>query len=245
MTEISAIPGFAEPVASWSHFAGAVLFAWLSARMLKRGWLGPSEGAAEVGRRARMISLGIFCFACLALFSISGVYHLLEKGGTARNVLLRLDYAFIFVLIAGTLTPTHVFMFKGPMRWGPLIVFWSAAITGLVLFSIFGAMPRWFSVTLFVGLGWCGIIAVISGWQRFGASVVEPLLLGGVVYTIGALIQVARQPVIIPGVIGPHELFHLAVIGGALLHWKFIYQFADGQLPAVVSERPTCSEASI
>ena len=86
---ISSIPGFAEPVASWSHLLGAIVFAVLSVPMLRRGWHGPSSGRAIVPRLARMISLGIFCFAAVALFSVSGTYHLFAPGGTARDVMLR------------------------------------------------------------------------------------------------------------------------------------------------------------
>ena len=55
-----------------------------------------------------MISLAVFAFSCVLLLSLSGVYHLLTPETAARGVLLRLDHAAIFVLIAGSFTPVHV-----------------------------------------------------------------------------------------------------------------------------------------
>ena len=53
------------------------------------------------------------------LLSMSGVYHMMESGGTARAVMGRLDHSAIFVLIAGTFTPVHGILFRGWARWGP------------------------------------------------------------------------------------------------------------------------------
>ena len=47
--------------------------------------------------------------------------------------------------------------------------------------------------------------------------------MGGLAYTIGAIFEYLRQPVLIEGVVGPHELFHVAVVLGIGFHWWFIY----------------------
>jgi channel protein (hemolysin III family) len=238
---ISSIPGFAEPVASWSHLLAAVLFAVLSVRMLRRGWRGTDR--AVLDRTGRMMSLGIFCFACVALFSVSGVYHLLSFGGAARSVLLRLDHSFIFVLIAATFTPPHVYLFKGLIRWGPLLLIWTIAFTGITMRAVFGPdVPAWLGVIIYTAMGWSGLIGGVATWRRYGSDFVEPAVIGGLVYTAGAAVQLAQGPVLIPGVVGSHELFHFAVIGGALSFWKFIYRFADGGLPSIRLEAPLAAE---
>ena len=224
--------GFAEPVASWLHLLAAVLFLVLSVRMLRRGWRGGEQIA--VGRTTRMACLGLFCFACVALFSVSGVYHLLGFGGTARSVLLQLDHVFIFVLIAATFTPPHVFLFKGVLRWGPLTFIWAVAVCGIALRLTFGEdVPSWLSVTVYTAMGWSGLVGGVAIWRRYGSDVVELGIIGGLVYTAGAAAHLAQNPVLIAGVIGHHELFHLAVIGGAVSFWKFIYRFASGEPPTV------------
>ncbi|MEK6250249.1 MAG: hemolysin III family protein [Planctomycetales bacterium] len=225
---IESVSGFAEPVASWSHFFGAALFFVLSIVLLRGGWRAAADLPAAT-RWARMFSLALFCFSAVSLFSVSGVYHLLGFRNEARDVMLRVDYAFIFALIASTYTPIMVYLLKGILRWLPLLLIWSAAITGIVLFAVFGEIPIWFSVTLMAGLGWSGIYPVIVLLKRYGFRFVEPVLSGAAAYTIGAAIQAAGEPMIIQGVLGPHEIFHIAVILGALCHWKFIHTIATSE----------------
>ena len=90
MNEVYPIPGFAEPVSSWTHLAAAGVLFFLSISLLRQG---TSAG--------QIISLFVFAFSCVFLLSMSGVYHLLPKSGAGSLVLRRLDHAAIFVLIAG------------------------------------------------------------------------------------------------------------------------------------------------
>jgi hypothetical protein len=91
------LPGFSDPVSSWTHLAGAGAFACLAPSLLRRGR----------GDGARLAFLGVFTFSTVFLLSMSGVYHLLSPGGAGRAVLRRLDHGAIFMLIAGTFTPLH------------------------------------------------------------------------------------------------------------------------------------------
>lgn len=47
-------------------------------------------------------------------------------------------------------------------------------------------------------------------------------MMGGIIYSLGAAFNLAHQPVIIPGLIGPHEVFHVVVILGSLMHYYFM-----------------------
>src|SRR4051794_4002693 len=111
------LPGFTEPASSLSHLFGAGLFTVLGAVLLWRG-----RGSAS-----RVTFLGVYVFATVFLFSMSGVYHMLPFEGAPRAVLERLDHSAIFVLIAGTFTPAHGLLFRGWQRWLPLVLIWSAA----------------------------------------------------------------------------------------------------------------------
>jgi hypothetical protein len=42
--------------------------------------------------------------------------------------------------------------------------------------------------------------------------------------------------VLIPGVVGAHELWHVAVLVGLSLHWRFIFRFAGGAPDVEVPE---------
>ena len=80
-------------------------------------------------------------------------------------------------------------------------------------------------------MGWLGAVGGAVLWQRHGARFVRPLLLGGLAYTAGAVLEFLRWPVVVTGVIGAHELFHVFVLLGAALHWRLVWTFADGTIP--------------
>ena len=74
----------------------------------------------------------------------------------------------------------------------------------------------------YLGLGWLGILSAYLTHRLHGFTIIKPLLLGALAYTAGASLEFLRLPVVISGVIGPHELFHIAVLAGLAWHWQFI-----------------------
>ncbi len=216
------IPGFSEPFSSLSHLAGAAVFAWLGVYLVLRG-----RGSA-----GRMASLIVFALSCVLLLSMSGVYHLLSPSGVPRYVLHRLDHAAIFILIAGSFTPVHVILFRGPWRWGMLAIVWTMAITALTLKTVyFDSMPEWLGLLLYLGLGWFGLVSGIAMARRFGFRFIRPVVWSALAYTFGALADFAHWPELVPGIFGAHELFHIAVLAGIAFHWKFILGIASGDIP--------------
>ena len=214
---IYAIPGFSDPVSCFSHLLGAGVFAVLGVMLVHRGR----------GHRGRSIALALYVLCCVFLLSMSGTYHLLSHESAARSVLRLLDHAAIFTLIAGTFTPPHCILFKGPSRWGTLLFIWSMAATGITLKTVFfNDVPNWLGLSIYLMLGWVGVVSGGVLWRRHGYAFVRPLAWGGIAYTAGALFDYLKQPTIIPGVLGPHELFHLTVLVGIGLHWQFIDQIA-------------------
>ena len=217
---VLSIAGFSDPVSSLTHLAAAAVFAVLGVILLHRGR----------GDRGRMLALSVFAFSCVLLLSLSGVYHLLSPGTAGREVLKRLDHAAIFVLIAGSFTPVHAILFRGAWRWGMLAGIWGAAIAGLILKTVFFAtLPEWFGLLMYLGLGWLGVISALALARRYGWRSIRPILWGALAYTAGALIEFLRWPVLLPGIVGPHEIFHLAVLAGIGWHWAFILGIASGE----------------
>ena len=224
------IPGFSEPVSAFTHLGGAGVFLILTWWLFKKG----------KGEHSRLICLSVFAFTLVFLLSMSGVFHILEPGTSGRAVLRRLDHAAIFTLIAGTFTPIHGILFRGPWRWGILLFVWVCAATGATLKSIFfETMPPWLGVVIYLGMGWVGLASAIKLNRRFSYSFIAPFVYGGIAYTIGAVclgvLSLAGDPMLIPGVVGRHEVFHFAVLIGAAYHWAFVYSFAD-----ISSETVTC-----
>ena len=214
------IAGFSDPFSSLTHLAGAVVFAILGMVLVYRGR----------GDFGRMLSLGMFAFSCVLLLSLSGAYHLLAPGSAAREVLKRLDHAAIFVLIAGSFTPVHAILFRGAWRWGMLAAIWGAAVAGLTIKALnFGTTPEWVGLMMYLGMGWMGVISVAALARRYGVRLVLPLIWGALAYTAGAVAEFLRWPQLLPGIIGPHEIFHLAVLAGIAWHWAFILGIASGE----------------
>jgi hemolysin III len=215
------LPGFYDPFSSISHLFGAAMFLYLGSLLLRRGR----------GDRHRLIYLGVYVASGVILMSMSGVYHMMVRGWNARDVMARLDHGAIFLLIVGTYTPVHGILFHGWQRWGPLVVMWSAAIVGITLKTIFfNDLPQWLGLTFYLALGWVGSISAIVLARRYGFAFIKPLLYGGLAYSIGGILDGAGWPVLIPGVVQPHEVFHLAVLVGAFFNYLFIWQFATGEV---------------
>lgn len=211
------LPGFHDPFSALSHLAGAVMFVFLGRTLVGRG--GPDP--------IRRALLGVYAFSCVLLFSMSGVYHMTRLGGVAREVMMRLDHGAIFILIAGTFTPVHGLLFRGPLRWGPLAFIWTAALSGVVLKTAFmNSVAEWVGLTLYLVLGWFGAVSGILLWRARGFAFIRALLLGGIAYSVGAAADFLQRPTIVPGVVQAHEIFHVAVLIGAALHYQFIRQFA-------------------
>ncbi|HHJ38361.1 MAG: hypothetical protein AXA67_13490 [Methylothermaceae bacteria B42] len=213
--EIYEIPGFTHPVSSLTHLIGAGVFAILSIPLVKQ---------CRLCRLCRWTA-GIFSFTIVLLLSMSGVYHLLATGGTGHEVFARLDHSAIFILIAGSFTPLQPLFFRSWWgRWGMLGLVWLLAITGIVLKAVFfHNIPEVLGLALYLGLGWLGLGSGIALARHFGFAFIRPMVWGGLSYTIGAIADYARWPVLIPGILGPHELMHLGVLGGIAGFWWFFY----------------------
>jgi len=230
MPALLPVPGFADPVSSLSHLVGAAVFAALTVPLLRRGW---GAGDAPGPRARRILALALFAASAVGLLSISGVFHLLGHDSPARGVLQRLDHAAIFVLIAGTFTPIQTILFRGPWRWGMLVFIWTLAAVGVTLKSIFfTATSPGLGVAVYLGMGWVGASSVVAIALRRGLRFVVAPVLGGLAYTAGAAVEWAEPPALVAGVIRAHEIFHLAVLLGLALHWRFVW------LIAAMSPRP-------
>jgi len=224
---IHPIAGFCEPFSSLSHLLGAWVVRAFALPLLRRGR----------GERGRALSLAIFVATALFALSMSGIYHCLPWGSPGRALFQRLDHAGIFILIAGSFTPPHVILFRRAWRWGMLALIWGLATVGVIL-SVFAfqSIPDNLYLVSYVGLGWIGIFSWLKARRCCGFAAVKPVLWEALAYTTGALMVYTQRPVLIPGVIEAHELFHVAVLIGLAYHWRFLLGIADGRARAGAAE---------
>ncbi len=220
-TDLTAIPGFADPVSSLTHLGGALVFTALAIPLIRRGLTAAKllREHDSPSQTPRTISLTVFALSAVILLSFSGVFHLL-RAGDARDLLQRLDHAAIFVLIAGTFSPIHAIYFRGPWRWGMLLFIWTVAALGVTLKSIFFAhVPEWLGIALYLAMGWVGVLSMTALTKHHGFRAARPLLLGGIAYTLGAVIELVEPAPMIQGAVRAHEIFHLFVLLGLAFHY--------------------------
>jgi channel protein (hemolysin III family) len=220
---VDALFGIAEPFSCMTHLLAAVVALVWGVRLVSR----------FEGSRLDRIGLGLFVFGMVNMFAMSAVFHLLELGGAPRSVLLLLDHAGIWLMIAGSLTPIQLMLCRGWRRWGVLGFVWSATIVGIVLKTVyFASVPEWLSLALYFAVGWVGGSAIFEMIRQVERRQWLLFVAGGSVYTVGAILDWQRIPVVVPGIVGPHEVFHICVMVGATCHAMVI-----GRLAAVTATR--------
>jgi channel protein (hemolysin III family) len=154
------------------------------------------------------------------------------RGCAAREVMQRLDHCGIWLLIAGTFTAVHGVMFRGVWRWGVLLFIWAYAIVGILLqVFAFHHVNGVGGLVLYLGLGWVGALSIFKVGRQVGFRAARYIWFAGVVYSAGAVLEAVGHPVLFAQWLGPHELFHVAVIAGVALHWAFIRRMLLTYLP--------------
>jgi hemolysin III len=163
------------------------------------------------GARAKAAS-AIFAASVVACFGASALYHRVTWTPRARLWMRRLDHAGVYLLIAGTYTPVTLLVLKGAWRPTILAIVWGGATAAIVLKFAWVGAPKWLAVAIGLALGWVAVIALPQLVTRLDAWAAALLILGGLAYTVGALVYARRRPDPMPAVFGYHELFHALTI---------------------------------
>jgi hemolysin III len=166
-----------------------------------------------------------FAASVAAMFGVSAVYHRVTWRPRPRAWMARLDHATIYLLIAGTYTPYALLALSGAWRVGVLVVVWGGAAAAIVLKVAWVTAPKALAAALAVGLGWAGVAALPELAQEVGAAATVLVLLGGVLYTAGAVVYALRRPDPLPAVFGYHELFHALVVAAVACHYASVAFF--------------------
>ncbi|HVS29703.1 MAG TPA: hemolysin III family protein [Solirubrobacteraceae bacterium] len=180
--------------------------------------------AAPSGRAT--VAVAIYAVSVAALFGTSALYHRISWASVdARRRMRKLDHSMIFVLIAGTYTPFALLALKGTLATAILIAVWAGALAGILLKFFWIDAPKWVIALLYVTLGWVAVASFPQMLDRIGAFATALVAIGGVLYTVGAVIYVLRRPDPSPAVFGYHEIFHLLVILAAALQYAVVAFF--------------------
>jgi hemolysin III len=198
-----------EPVNGYTHLGGAIAAFFGLIAMIIVGW----------GVPVKVVSVIVYGFSLLVMFSASATYHLAKVDLKDQQTLRKLDHSAIFLLIAGTYTPFCMIAFVGFWRWGLLTVIWAIALGGIVVKIFYVNSPRWLNAVIYIIMGWLCVMAAPQMLSALPISTLVWLIIGGVVYTLGALVYATRLFNFVPGKFGFHEVWHIFVLLGAMAHF--------------------------
>lgn len=193
-----------------------------------RGWIhaGTFPVALVAGVVLIMVSQGaaakwasaVFMLTSLLLFGNSALYHRIDWRPKVKVLLKRIDHANILLLIAGTYTPLAVLAL--PPEKGVLLLslVWGGTLVG-ILFRVFWIhAPRWLYVALYLLLGWAAVM-YLADLMNANFAMMVLVIVGGLLYTGGAVVYALKKPNPWPGHFGFHEIFHVCTVLAFLCHW--------------------------
>ena len=170
------------------------------------------------GGRAR-IAATVYAVSVALLFGTSAAYHRGPWTGRSREVMKRLDHSMIFILIAGTYTPFALLLLEGTARWVVFGLVWGGALAGVVLRNSIRRPARWLFVGIYMLLGWTALGVLPQLHDAGGMRVVVLLLVGGLFYSLGAVVYALKRPNPSPHWFGFHEVFHAFTLLAFVTHY--------------------------
>lgn len=178
--------------------------------------------------QAGRISSAVFATTAALLFGVSALLHRGTWSQGTEALLRRMDHANIYLIIAGTYTPFAVLALPPSEGRTLLLVVWTGALCGVALRLFWVGAPRWLTTTLYVVVGWVAIFFIPGLIDGAGVTVVVLIVIGGVLYTLGAVVYATKWPNPFPGTFGFHEVFHALTIAAFSVHyiavWLVVHQ---------------------
>lgn len=202
-----------DPASFLTHFIGFVLAVIGTIALL----------TSSPGPALKTWSFAAYGVSLALLFLSSSSYHFFDFGESGNLWLRRLDHSAIFLLIGGTYVPMMVHLLDGGWRIGMLVAIASIAVLGIVFKLTWFHAPRWLDAGMYVAMGWS---IVIPNVRVFGPMTDETLawtVVGGLFYTVGAVIYAFKWPDPWPDTFGFHDVWHLFVLGGAAAHFAMVW----------------------
>jgi len=168
------------------------------------------------------VAASVYAISLVALFGASAAYHRGRWTPPTLRRMKRLDHSMIFVLIAGSYTPVALLALDGPWTIVILSIVWTGAATGIVLKLVRIDGFNVLTGALYMVLGWLVVIALPRMIQGMSPAALVLAIVGGVLYTVGAIVFATRHPDPAPTVFGYHEVWHAFMVAAAACHFAMI-----------------------
>lgn len=167
------------------------------------------------GGRWQILSCTIYGATLVLLYAASTLYHG-TSSPRAKRALMIFDHCAIYLLIAGTYTPFLLVNLRGSWGWSLFAVVWGIAATGVVFKLWFADRFPILSTSLYLGMGWLGVIAARQIYLHVPHTGIVWILAGAGMYSIGVVFYSCRK---IPF---NHVIWHVLVMAGSACHYVAI-----------------------
>ncbi|MFJ9737628.1 hemolysin III family protein [Streptomyces sp. NPDC101166] len=165
------------------------------------------------------LACAVYSVTAWLLFATSAIYHRGTWGPVGEALLRRLDHANIFLITAGTCTPLAVLLLRPEQRSTLLWIVWTGALAGIVFRVLWIGAPRWLYTPCYLALGWAPVCYMPDFQHTGGAAVVVLIVVGGLLYSAGAVVYALQQPDPSPRWFGYHEVFHALTVAAFTAHY--------------------------
>lgn len=175
--------------------------------------------ASDEGR----VPSAIFAVTAALLFGTSALLHRGSWTPVVEGLFRRMDHSNIYLIIAGTYTPFAVLALPSDKGRTLLLIVWIGALAGVV-FRVFGVgAPRWLYTMLYVVIGWVAVFFLSDLIEGAGVIAVVLIAVGGLLYTVGAVVYAIKRPNPSPVWFGFHEVFHSLTVAAFIAHYAAIW----------------------
>ena len=177
------------------------------------------------------IGVLVYALSLTAMFGTSAALHRLRWSPRARLRMDHLDRTMIYVLIAGSYTPVCLLALRPGWRVALLALVWTGAAVGIALVLLWNR-HRGIGVVrmvLYLGLGWMSVLVLPELSRTLGLGQLALVVMGGVLYTVGAVVLIRRRPDPSPRVFGYHEVWHAFTVAATACHYALIWLLATAR----------------
>jgi len=175
----------------------------------------------------------VYGLSLIGMYGTSATYHRLARSERSRRILKRLDHSMIFVLIAGTVTPVALLGLHAPWSTVLLILVWGGAAAGVALKMFRIDRSQVLSGALYIILGWAAILMGPQLIHGLNTASLTLVLVGGLLYTAGAIVLLRRRPDPAPARFGYHEVWHSLVVSASACHYVAVLLLVLLARPAI------------
>ncbi len=211
------VKSFRDPISGLTHFIGIILSLIGTIALLTRN--------DEPFTVYHTTSFFIFGFSMTLLYTISTLYHWLPLSENKLIIFRKIDHIMIFVFIAASYTPVCLITLRESWGWVILGIVWGLTLAGFFLKLFWLKAPRFLYTSIYLLMGWIIVAAILPLSKVMPSQGLLWLALGGVFYSVGAVIYAIKKPDPLPNVFGFHEIFHLFIMAGSFSIFWMIYKY--------------------